>query len=137
MDDSEIESSTESTTLEERLDALCIYYMSMGVPYEEFWYGDYTKLKYYEEAYLKKRKIQNENAWMQGIYFYSGVATALTNAFRDKGRSAEPYLEKPIDFFPKTAMEQKAEEEQLKRKIIAQLSAWADDWKKKNGNARN
>ena len=54
--------------MEEQLDQLCIYYMSLGVPYDEFWYGDYCALKYYEEAYLKKRKIHNEEFWMQGMY---------------------------------------------------------------------
>lgn len=110
--------------------------MSMGVTYEEFWYGDFCKLKYVEDAYLKQRRIQNENAWLQGMYVYAAVATALGNAFRDKGKQAEPYMEHPLDIFPKTPMEQKAEEERQKKKLIAQLNKFAEEWKK-HGKPRN
>ena len=88
--------SKEPTTLEEQLDELCLYYMSIGVPYDEFWYGDYCSLKYYEANYLRQRKIHNEEFWMQGMYNYHGVAISLANAFRGKGQKAHEYPKEPF-----------------------------------------
>ncbi len=131
MDGSELESSTPKT-LEEHLDALCEYYMSIGVSYDEFWYGDYCRLKYYEARYLAQRKIQNEQAWMQGAYIFHAVSVALGNAFRKKGSKPENYLEKPIEFFGKTAQEEKAEAEKAKQRIIANLNRIASEWNRKH-----
>lgn len=134
MDGSELESSTKPKSLEEQLDALCEYYMSIGVPYDEFWYGDYCKLKYYEAQYLAQRKIRNEEMWMQGAYIYNAVSVAVGNAFRSKGVTPAKYLEKPIEFFPKTELEQQSEDERLKKKIIRNLNKIASDWKNKHGS---
>lgn len=120
--------SKESTTLEEQLDELCLYYMSIGVPYDEFWYGDYCSLKYYEETYLRQRKIRNEEMWMNGMYSYHGVAISLANAFRGKGQKAEEYMKEPIQFFPKSEKEKKAEEERIRQRVIDNLNALKEAW---------
>ena len=115
-------------TMEEQLDELCLYYMSMGVPYDEFWYGDYCSLKYYEANYLRQRKIHNEEFWMQGMYNYHGVAISLSNAFRGKGQKAEEYMKEPIPFFPKTDKEKKIEEEKIRQRVIDNLNALKEAW---------
>lgn len=117
----------------EQLDKLCVYYMAIGVPYDVFWYGDYCSLKYYERVYLQKRKVANEEMWMQGMYDFIAHQTTLGNAFRGKGQSAQKYLEKPLEFFGKTEEEQKAEEERLKQRIIDNLNAFKKAWDLKNG----
>lgn len=122
---------TETRTLEEQLDELCFYYMSIGVPYEEFWYGDYCKLKYYEEVYMRQRKIRNEEMWMMGVYNFAAHQTVIGNAFRGKGHKAQEYMTKPISFFPKTEAELKAEAEEQKRKTIEYLNAFAKAFAKK------
>lgn len=106
--------------------------MSIGVPYDVFWYGDYCCLKYYEEAYLQKRKIENEKMWMMGAYAYSAHGTVLANAFRSKGRKAEDYLKKPIQFFPKTEEEEKAEAAEMKQHLIDNLNRFKEMWDKEN-----
>ena len=40
----------------------------------------------------------NAQAWLQGMYNYIGVATALNNGFNSK---KEEYPNKPIDLHPK------------------------------------
>ena len=126
------------SSLEEQLDELCIYYMSMGVPYEVFWYGDPCCLKYYEEVYLRKRKIHNEEMWMQGVYNFVAHQTTLGNAFRAKGHSPHEYLKEPIAFFPKTEQELRAEERKKKAQIVQYLNAFKDAWDRKHGrNGRN
>ncbi len=119
-------------SLEEKLDELCVYYMSMGVPYEVFWYGDPSCLKYYEEAYLKQRKIHNEEAWMQGFYNFVGVQTALGNAFRGRGHSPTQYLKEPVAFFPKTEQELVIEDRKRREQAVAYLNAFKEAWDKKN-----
>lgn len=133
MDSEQVtESVDKEISMEDHLDSLCEFYMTMGVPYEVFWHGDYCQLKYYERVYLRKRKIQNENMWMMGMYNYNAHSTTLANAFKDKGKPTSNYLEKPIEFFPKTEEEEKAEAEKIKAKIIANLNALKDEWEKRN-----
>lgn len=107
---------------------MCLYYMSIGVPYDEFWYGDYCSLKYYEETYLRQRKIRNEEMWMNGMYNYHGVAISLANAFRGKGQKAEEYMKEPIAFFPKSDKEKKLEEEKIRQRVIDNLNALKEAW---------
>lgn len=131
MEHSEL--GSECSTLEERLDDLCVYYMSIGVPYDEFWYGDPCALKYYEEVYLRKRKIRNEEMWMQGVYNYSAHATSLSNAFRGKGHAPHDYLKEPIAFFPKTEQELQAEERKRRQQAVDYLNAFKKAWDSKHG----
>ena len=88
--------------------------------YEQFWYGDPSMVKAYREAYVLKRRIQNENYWLAGLYNYNGFAAIIATAF---GKHKEKYIEKPFDIFPKTKEEKKMEERNEKRKLIAFLSS--------------
>lgn len=115
-------------TLSDYLDDLCVYYMSMGVPYDVFWYGDYCCLKYYEEVYLKKRKIRNEEMWMMGMYNYTAHATTLGNAFRGRGQQAHDYLKEPIQFFPKTEKEEELEAQRTRQHVIDNLNRIKREW---------
>ena len=134
MEDSQVaeqlpsDTDREVMTLGEWLDELCVYYMTMGVTYEEFWYGDYTKFKYVARQHEARRKLQNEDAWLQGAYVYDAVATALGNAFRKKGAKAQNYLERPLQVYPKTDEEERYEAEMERRKIIKRLNAWKAAW---------
>ena len=134
MEDSQVaeqlpsDTDREVMTLGEWLAKLCVYYMTMGVTYEEFWFGDYTKFKYVARQYDAQRKLQNEDAWLQGAYVYDAVATALGNAFRKKGAKAQNYLERPLQVYPKTEEEERYEAEMERRKIIKRLNAWKAAW---------
>ena len=125
----------DNRTLGERLDELCLYYMAMGVPYDEFWYGDYCALKYYEAAYLRKRKVRNEEFWMQGVYNFAAHQTTLGNIFRGRGHKAQEYLQKPISFFPKTAEELQEEERQKRKQTVEYLNAFKKAWDAKHGRS--
>lgn len=73
--------------------------ITYGMSVKEFWEDDpvlfwayrfsyYTKLK-------TKQKIFNNNAWLQGTYFYEAISVALCNAF---GRQKIEYSKKPYEF---------------------------------------
>ena len=63
----------------------CPIYMSYGMSWHDYWYGDPRAFRYYREAEAKRQEALNNQAWLQGIYIYKAVTTALTNAFAKKG----------------------------------------------------
>lgn len=92
--------------------------MNYGMTYKEFWYGDPWMVRAYAQAYLLKRKIDNETAWIQGAYVFAALNASLATAF---GKKREKYLQEPVDFFPKTEMEKELERREKRRKVIEYL----------------
>ncbi len=136
VEDRSTDTNDEDLSVGDQLDSLCEYYMSIGVPYEEFWYGDYCRLKYYEAVYLQQRKAENERMWMMGAYVYSAFGTVMANAFRSKGSKVQDYIQKPIQFFPLTEAEQKVEAEQLRQRVIDNLNRFKEEWDKQENVRR-
>ena len=93
--------------------------MAMGVSYDEFWNGDYTKLKYYVEAYKQRLKDRNTELWLQGVYVYEAVNVALYNLNKKKSAPMEHYTKEPHKIFPPT----KQEEEEEKKKMVEDFRA--------------
>jgi len=87
--------------------------------YEQYWYGDPWMVRAYAQAYLLKRKVENENAWIQGAYVAHAFGTVLGSMF---GKKKEEYLKKPLDLFQKTEAEKQAEVREEKRKLITWLN---------------
>ena len=83
----------------------------MGMSYEQYWDKPPILAVAYREAYKLKREIENEQAWLQGIYFYDAFAVCLSNAFAKRGSKRQNYLEKPIDIFPLTESEKRRREQ--------------------------
>ena len=61
----------------------------MGVSYDEYWNGDYTRLPYYRKAYALKRHEENEKLWMQGLYFLRAIGCVLPGS--DTSYPDEPF----------------------------------------------
>lgn len=106
------------------LDEYCAFYMTIGVPCEMFWYGDYTLLKHYVRAYEMKREREledrNFDAYLAGYYnniaLSSVIGTYMWWKAGKKGKPPEPYISKPV---PISEREKKADLEERKRKTIA------------------
>ena len=79
---------------------------------EQYWDASPVLAVYYRKAYKLKREVENENAWLQGFYFFYGVSVAISNAIRKRGQKAKKYIEKPIDIFPLTKKEKRVREQQ-------------------------
>ena len=103
---------------------MCPKFMAMGVSYDEFWNGDYTRLKYYEEAYKQKLKDRNTELWLQGVYVYEAVSVALYNLNRKKGAPSERYSKEPHRIFPLTKKEQEEENKKKVEEFRAALNAF-------------
>lgn len=84
-------------TFAELADEMCPQYMSIGVPYHEYWHGDYTQLAHYREAFQLQRERRNYDAWLQGAYFYDALcmASPLLRAFAKPGTKPIPYHKEP------------------------------------------
>ena len=85
--------------------------------------------KAFREAHLLRRKMRNEEMWIQGLYDYHGFGAVIATAF---GKHREEYVKKPFNIFPKTEIERKDDEREQKKKLIKFLSGWkkASDGKK-------
>ena len=99
--------------------------------------GGYPKLaQYYRKAYRLKQEEANQNAWLQGLYFYDALSTALHNALRGMGKNPPPakdYAKKPYELFrkEKTSEERALEVEQEQEKA----ALWMENFVKQ-GRAR-
>ena len=106
----------------EVFEQVCPTYLAYGMSWEQFWFGDPYMVIIYRDAYILKRRAQNENLWLQGIYFYNALGAALNNCFSKQERK---YIEKPLDAFPKTRAEKRVEKINAKKRLIAYLNRWA------------
>lgn len=103
-------------------------YLVYGMTWDQYWFGDPWIAKYYREAHLLKRKMRNEEMWIQGMYNYQGIVAVIATAF---GKHREEYVKKPFNIFPKTEIEKKEDEREKKRKLIEYLSSWKKNTDKK------
>ena len=98
----------------------------MGMTYEQYWDGNPAIAVAYRKAYKLKREIENENAWLQGFYFYDAVSVCLSNFGSKPNSVKKKYIDKPVDIFPLTE-EQKKKREQAEyakmQKTMEQMMA--------------
>lgn len=112
------------------------YYLSIGMSYELFWFGEPYLVKAYREAEEMRVDRMNYEKWLQGLYIYHGIGALqpILNPFSKKHK-AEEYLKEPIAITER-ARNQKAMEEADKTATF--LKAWADSLKDKvKNNGRN
>ena len=98
---------------------LCPIYMAYGMTYDQYWYGDPWMTRAYAQAFLLKRKLGNEDAWIQGAYFANALSAVIGSSF---GKKKINYLDKPFDLFPKTESEEQAEIREKRRKLVEWLN---------------
>ena len=99
----------------------------------EYWEGDSSLTRYYRKAYQIKQDEFNNNAWLQGVYIYDAISTALHNALRDPKKSrAREYAKQPYDFRRKEKTEQeKAQEVAVEQEKAA---AWMQAFVRRNNH---
>ncbi len=123
---------TEIKSFAEVFREQCPVYMSIGMTYDEFWNGTPRMTEAYRKAHELKQDEMNFSLWLQGYYDYVAVGTALSNAFKDRGKKADEYLKEPIRLRPKTKKELEAEQERKNQELIAKLNAWQKGWVSKH-----
>lgn len=98
------DSPTQGKTSGEVFEECFPFYLTIGMTPAEYWEGDPKLALYYRRAYHIRQEQFNNNAWLQGMYIYDAVSTALHNALRGMGKTKPPakdYAKQPYDIFKK------------------------------------
>lgn len=101
------------------------YYLAIGMSYEQFWEQDCDLVKYYRRAAQIKQDLQNQEAWLQGAYFYEALidAAPILRAFAKKGTKPTPYRESPYEL---STRQDKKQQKQLQEKHDDQAKAYME-----------
>ena len=124
----------EYTTLTQLFEEQCPIYMSYGMTYDEYWFGEPYRTKFYRDAFKLKQKRMDEQLWLQGMYIYEALCdvSPILHAFSSKGTKPLPYSNKPYtQSIEKTEDDKKQEEENQRLLAILYFKKWAKDTKKR------
>ena len=128
-----LENPTQKKTNAEIFEASFPFYLAIGMSYAEYWEGDPILTQYYRKAYQIKQEEINYIAWLQGLYEYDAVSTALHNALRGFGKNKPPakdYAKQPYEFNNKVKTEaEKAKEVEIEQEKAA---AWMENFVRMN-----
>lgn len=136
MGNSEIEEPNELFSYTKIFEQECPFYMSIGMSYDEFWYGDCWVASYYREAWKLKKQQLNEQFWLQGVYIYEALidVAPILHAFTKKGTKPLPYPDKPYDLYKDAQKDEKKKQQEIENeKIRAELflKQWVKDTAKR------
>ena len=123
------EATTQGKTSTEIFEECFPFYLAIGMSYAEYWAGDPILAQYYRKAYQIKQEEFNNNAWLQGMYIYDAVSTALFNALRGFGKQKPPakkYATQPYDLNNKVKTE--AEKARIVEKEQEKAAAWMENF---------
>ena len=89
--------TSQKITITDYLKKLCSYALSLGMPTDEYWYGDPYNINYYVEAEELRMARKNRELWLQGFYVYNAIGSLvpILNPF-SKDHKAKPYMKEPI-----------------------------------------
>lgn len=73
----------------------------------------------YAQAYLMKRKVTNEEMWLQGIYMCHALQSIIGTAF---GKKKIDYIKKPLEIYEKTEFEKEQEVRLERQKLVNWLN---------------
>ena len=90
--------------------------------YEQFWEQDCELVKYYRKAAQIKQDLRNQDAWLQGAYFYEALidVAPVLRTFAKKGTKPALYRESPYELFGR---QDKKQQKQLQEKHDDQAKA--------------
>lgn len=132
-------SKVESTSLTKIFEHECPYYMSYGMSFDEYWYGDAYLVKFYRDAYKLKIRYDDVFMWKQGMYIYEALCdvSPILHAFSKKGTKPLQYRSKPMSEEIKQINTEKEKEvaiknERMKARIF--FERWAKATKKHFNN---
>ena len=120
---------TQEKTYTEIFEECFPFYLAIGMSFAEYWEGDPKLTQYYRKAYQIKQDEINNTAWLQGMYIYDAVSTALHNALRGMGKVKPPpkeYAKQPYEFKNRVKTEaEKAKEIKIEQEKAA---AWMENF---------
>lgn len=132
-------SRVESVSLTKIFEDLCPIYMAYGMSYDEYWYGEPYRAKFYREAYELQMKRKDEEFWIQGMYIYDALCcvSPVLHAFSKSGTKPLPYPKQPYMAQMKKVESEKEKEQEVENerlKALVHFQNWADAVGKKFKN---
>ena len=124
-----LDSPTKSKTHTEIFEECFPFYLAIGMSYEQYWESDPKLAQYYRKAYKIRQDEINNNAWLQGMYVYDAVSTALHNALRGMGKNKPPakdYAKHPYEF--KNRVKTEAEKQREIEIEQEKAAAWMENF---------
>ena len=119
----------------------CPFFISIGMTYEQFWYGDPTIADAYLEAFKLKEQREAEKikwtTWEQGLYVYeaicdvSPVLRAFSKATKPLPYPDRPYGENREEDIEKDKKVKEIEKERDMYRTQIFFQNWANSMKKK------
>ena len=106
----------------------CPFYMSIGMTYDEFWFGKPERAKCYRKAYELKKKQLNEQLWLQGMYFFEAICDVapVLVTMPKKDAKIQPYSTEPYALTVKEQEErERRENERKQKKLLERFNAMA------------
>lgn len=106
--------------LTKQFNKCCPFFISIGMTYEQFWYGDPTIANMYLEAFKLKEQREAEKTkwitWEQGLYVYEAICDVapVLRAF-SKATKPLPYPERPYGTQEKIEQDNKIKEIEKER----------------------
>lgn len=117
----------------------CPFFISIGMTYEQFWYGDPTIANAYYEAYKLKEQREAEKTkwitWEQGLYVYEAICdvSPVLRAF-SKATKPLPYPTRPYGTEEKEKEDKKVKELEKERDMYRTqifFQNWANEMQKR------
>lgn len=97
---------------------------------EQFWNGDVWLTQDYYRARQLVIQTRSEEMWLQGLYNFAAVSTAVGNALRKKGDKVRNYPQKPFRLIPLTDEEKAALAQQERQKAVDYFSSLQARWER-------
>lgn len=112
------------------LDRLCPVYMSWGMSWEQFWFGDCDAAPMYREAAKLREKQKDYDFWLQGLYVRDAIYASIGNVYIEKGAKPYEYPQEPYlctsDGKEKLTEEEREDRKHRKEdgKFLAYMAEW-------------
>lgn len=101
------------------------YYLAIGMTAEQFWDMDSTLVISYRKAFEIKQDLENQQAWLQGMYIYDALCCVapVLHAFAKKGTKPTPFRKEP---YPLSVKQDKRKQEIIEAKSDAKAKAFME-----------
>ena len=118
----QVEPKVKSISYTEYFIEACPIFMSYGMSYDEFWYDDLFKARFYLLAHKQKLKEKDEEFYELGMYIYE-LLLRVAPILRPFSKAEPlPYMEEPYYMRQEKEVEKELTEEQKDvEKLKAQI----------------
>lgn len=100
------------------------YYLSLGMSYDEYWYGDPNLVVAYRKAEEIRSHRRNWEMWMNGRYTYDAIMRLVPSLNMWKPKEPIDYIEEPYpltrkEYEERMQREEKRKQEEMREKLKA------------------